>query len=830
MRRHWNPLYLPLALLLSALSVSAQQPENTERKVQNPIGAAEEERRALRRVNPSNPAARLDIAPNVPRPPEDVLDISADKEEAQGDVIIYSGEVEALYRDARGDLRLSADRLTYNAATRDILAEGNVFLEQQGQVITAERLEFNLDTRRGSFFTPTAFTDRTPDGTTVVVDAERADKTGADTYTLEDARLTACQEPVPKWSFTAKRARIRLDHRATLYHPLFRLKNVPVLYLPFLSLSISKKDRSSGFLLPTSGSSNIKGRTLHAAYYQTLGRSADILFRTDIYSKRGVGFGFDFRARPDEQSRLALGTFAVQDRVLGGKTAPLTDPRCAGLPADPQNPRVCTLPDQGGTSFYADGVQYFKNGFVAVADVNITSSAAFRQVFAENAQQAISPEERSQLYLNRNWRSFSFNANLNEQSFFIGDQIVKTRQLPSFELNKRSERVSESLPFYVSFDAAIEGVRRSETRGDQRLFRTPSMLQRFDLMPRLTFPLKSLAGFTVTPSVAFRSTFYSNSVDPVSRGVLGKNLARNYAEFAADLRPPALARVFRRSDGTPRFKHVIEPFATYRRIAGVDDFARTPLVDERDAVAETNEVEYGVTNRIFVKRPGPDGESSQAHELLAVTVAQKYFFDPTFGGALRPGRRNQFFPLNTFTGFAYGGAERHTSPLYVETRLRPSPALFADVRLNYDTQFSALRQLAVAAGLIRRLFSVSQSWYYTRRVTLDASRPAPVYDPTTFPGNQLDTSAFVGNPQRGPYLGITAAYDLRNQFFDGTPRTRSLINLITTGGWAWDCCSFQVQNVTFRAGLRNENRILFAFTLKGVGTFGTDNIGQSRRR
>jgi hypothetical protein len=94
----------------------------------------------------------------------------------------------------------------------------------------------------------------------------------------------------------------------------------------------------------------------------------------------------------------------------------------------------------------------------------------------------------------------------------------------------------------------------------------------------------------------------------------------------------------------------------------------------------------------------------------------------------------------------------------------------------------------------------------------------------------MDTSVFAGNSQNGPYLGVTIAYDFRNQFFDGTPRNPRYINLVTTGGWAWDCCSFQFQNYTFKAGLRNENRFLFSFTLKGIGTFGTDNIGQFRKR
>src|SRR5262249_57073536 len=118
----------------------------------------------------------------------------------------------------------------------------------------------------------------------------------------------------------------------------------------------------------------------------------------------------------------------------------------------------CELPDQGGSSFYADAVHNFKNGFVAVADVNITSSFTFRQVFSDNILSAISPEERSLFYLNKNWRSYSFNAAFGEQGVFIGNEIVKTRQLPSIELSKRNTKVSEAFPAYFSFNPAMEGI------------------------------------------------------------------------------------------------------------------------------------------------------------------------------------------------------------------------------------------------------------------------------------------------------------------------------------------------------------------------------------
>jgi LPS-assembly protein len=826
-----------LLILTSAAGVFAQQPQQTQRKVENPIGVAEEEKKALRKL-PSSITITVQTQPGQ----ADEVTFLSERQEIQGDTTILSGNVEV---SGLGML-LKADRLMHNRITEDVLAEGNVYFEQEGQKLTGERMEFNLRTRRGSIYTARGLTNRTPDGTTLIIKAGRVDKTGLDTYLLDRALLTACEEPNPKWSFTASRARIRLDDRAALYNPVFRIKGFPILYLPYISLSTSKKDRSSGFLLPSSGSSNIKGRTVHLAYYQTLGRSADILVRTDVFTKRGLGFGFDFRAKPDENSRIAIGSFIVLDRLFGEKG-----------------------PDQGGSSFYADAVQYFKNGFVAVADVNITSSFAFRQVFAENVLQAVSPEERSLFYLNRNWKAYSLNLSLNEQSTFIAqkdvalfdsedrvtgrgdvDNVIKLRQFPGFNLSKRSSEISERIPIYFSFEASLEGVRRSESRGDQSRLRAPSIVQRLDFAPRLTLPLRSFAGgFTLTPSIGLRSTFYSDSLSTsfdaagnlIRRTFTGDNLFRNYAELELDFRPPALARIFRHRDGTPWFKHVIEPYITYRRIAGIAEYERTPLIDEHDAVASTSEIEYGLDNRFFVRRPvGPDGQTKQAYEILSLSLAQKHFFDPTFGGALRDCgtngltgcQRQQFFPLNTLSGFAFGGIQRNLSPINLRARVRPTQVTFADVRLDFDTRYSSLRNLVVSGGYSKGLLSLSHSWYFTRLIAVDQFRleDKQRFDPSTYPGNQLDISTFLGNPSKGPYGGFTVAYDFRDKDIKGIARDQRLIYLTSTAGWAWDCCSFQIQNINFKAGLRNENRILFAFTLKGIGTFGTENIGQRRRR
>ncbi len=552
---------------------------------------------------------------------------------------------------------------------------------------------------------------------------------------------------------------------------------MPVFWLPYASVSLKQRDRASGFLTPTFSGSGEKGMRLSNAYYQTLGRSADITFRNDIYTKRGLGFGADLRTRANSRSFLNLGFYTVRDRILGPK-------------------EDADHPDQGGSSFYVDGVHYFPNGFLAAADINITSNLAFRQIFSDSIQLAISPEERSQVFVNKNVGAYSFNFIARTQVTSIPTVRVRTRSLPGISFEKRPGLVSwlkDRLPVYFSFESSVEGVSRKETvedlatflaEGNQNPIITPSIVQRLDFRPTATLPL-DWNGWGVTLTGRVRATYYSNSIDPLTRLVLPKDVVRGYGEFNLDVRPPALARNFRRGDGSFWFRHVVEPYLTYRKIGGISDgFHELIRFDETEAVADTNEFEYGVTNRFFLRRSAESSAAAEAspsardasaprtpgraprasatsarraasarpkrgrrkrgrrkgrrrgggrapsvpqntrvsgqltalkasqspltrqpYEFLSVTVRQKYFFDPTFGGALIPGRRNQFYPINNFSGFTYGGVPRRFSPLNVEARLRtPTRAdseLFADVRTDIDTlgEGGGVRDLAISFGV-----------------------------------------------------------------------------------------------------------------------------------
>ena len=822
-----------LIVVLACPCAFAQQTNPVDRKVANPMTDTPN-------VNPLNndqPVQRRPPTQNgVQGVTTDELSVESTRQSASGSenarVFHYEGNVDARI----GTYRLQADKITVYEAENRVVAEGSVVFDQSDlQRITGSRGEWNYRTKTGYFVDSTGYTNSTQDGTRIYFTADRVERVSLDTIVATNVQVTACDEDVPKWSFHAGKTRIKTGDRVYVYSPKLKLKNVPVFYLPYASVSIKPRDRASGFLTPTFGGSGAKGIRLSTAYYQTLGRSADFTFRNDIYTQRGLGFGADLRTRANSRSYLNVGFYTVKDRIFG----PAADD---------------AHPDQGGSSLYVDGVHYFKNGFIAVADVNITSNLAFRQVFSDNIQQAISPEETSQVFINKDDNEYSFNFLARTQVTSLTNARIRIRQLPSISIDKRPGILSffKDLPLYFSFSGAADGVSRKETVEDQVQFVndvggnpiiSPSVVQRLDLHPRFELPL-NFAGWTITASGAGRVTFYSNSLDPTTRDVLSRNVTRSYGEFELDVRPPAFARDFRRG-GNFFFRHVIEPYVAYRKLSGINNFDRIIRFDYIDAVADTNEIEFGIANRFFTRRSTENvGDvklteserentpqlATQPYEALTITLRGKYFFDPFFGGALETNRRNQFYPLNTLSGFVYGGIPRRFSPVNVDARYRPRRDLFVDVRTDVDTNGNGIRALSTTFGLNKRIVQVFQSFYYTRAIEVSPEL-ARFADPRGFEagtvrGSQWSPAVFLGNRDRGFFGGASFFFDFQKRPGRGNS---SLISSTMTLGHSWDCCAFAGQFSTFNVGLRKENRVVFSFRLNGIGSFGTEQFGQRWR-
>ncbi len=974
-----QPLLITLScLLLIALNSGStlarqilipQQSQPVQKSQEESDTRKEKRARKAKRKKEAQPDIDAPKAASNAATGEETVEIVSDKQSKNADLFLYEGYVNAI----QGEIRLQADRVTFNSTTDDMVAEGNVIFDQGAeQRVTAHRAEINWRTKRGVFWDTTGFTNRTQTGDYVFFTAARVEKTAPDTYELYDANVTACEDVIPKWSFKTRHAELKMGDRVTMSNAVFRVKTLPAFVLPYVWIPATRRERKSGFLLPSTGSSNAKGRTLKLAYYQTLGQSADITFRGDIYTQRGLGMGAEFRAQTDEKSFLRLGVFSVKDRLFGP-----------------------TGESQGGTAFIAEGVQHLGHGWLAVGNVSLVSSLAFRQVFSDDIAQVVDPRRESTFYANNNTNGFSFNflASNETTTLFTPSRDpstpstgtnfdVKIRQAPEINMTVYPRRIFDAIPIYFSFDSSIGALKKEETVDASVTLVTPAAVQRFDFQPKITVPLATIAGVAITPSLALRETYYTSSMDPNTPvfdadkftldpadprldptriefvpglrlfdrvqldPIIPTDISRQYAEFAIDVRPPAMEKTYVNEDGSPRFKHVIEPYLTYRLISGIgSEFNRIIRFDDSDAVANTNEFEYAIVNRFFTRQfasdlmqkrskrrrlpsdkkplkrkakdnidhhtatqgdttdastvppaksetpttaqseltppepaqtdptkskletgkqdelkpkerasqPQPtaerrrkdaaedaalpsdgqkpdatDGDASnesetpQAYEILTVKVAQKYFFDRNFGGARVDGNRNQFYPINTLSGFTFGGRSRSFSPVNVAVRYRPLSSVYGDLRMDLGAD-DGVRNITIGGGVRTTRVTVSAAYYLSRRIKLDTNG----FEPGTFPGDEVSTTLQLGDDVRGWYGGSRIGYDFTNRFISDTEVSQGrLINSRSYFGYSWDCCGVQFNYNTFKAGLRSENAWSFTFNLAGLGSYGTDQFSQ----
>ena len=844
--RFFRLLHFPALILLCAAAIYAQQTNPVDRRVANPITDTPN-------INPvtqeqvTTPGTKKPSLP--PEGGDGEVVVYSNSQTVEGDqgkrVVVHTGNVDVRY----GIYRLQADKITIIEAENKMIAEGSVVFDQgDDQRITGARAVWNYKTKLGSFEDSTGFSNQTNDGTIIYFQAEKVERVALDEVVVTKGMFTACDEATPKWSFTADEARIKTNDRVKLKGAKFKIKDITILPVPFASIPIKKQDRASGFLTPTFGFSGNKGFRASGAYYQTLGRSADVTLRGDIYTSRGIGYGMDFRSRANSRSYFNFGFYAVKDRVFGAKASP-------------------EHPDQGGSTVYAEGVHYFSNGFTAAADVRLTSNLAFRQQFLDGVQQIISPIEVSQGFVNKSWNSFTLNLLARSQVISIPNVRVKTRNLPSVNFEKRPTMLSFLKPLYFSFQTSVEGVSRREEVDDPAAYReltgqdpvvSPVLGQRLDIYPDVTLPLNTKY-FNLTATGAGRVTYYSNSFNDM-RQVTGRDVIRKYGEFQLDIRPVALARNFYGKNDAFKFRHVIEPFATYRFIKGVNNFSKIIRFDHLDTITDTNELEFGVTNRIYTRRytealtdeaqqklreiagvvdvddaavqsgEAKSADAVQPYELFTLTVRGKYFFDKNFGGALEPGRRNQIAPITAMSFYTFGGVPRRFSPINLDATYRPQRTIFVNTRMDVGVHGDGLRAISATVGYDKPLVKIFQTFYYTRAVTLVPSLAqyanAEGKEAGTLRGSQWSPSVFLGDREKGLFGGASVFFDFHNR---RAAQLSPLISSLYTLGYAYDCCSLALQFYTFNVGVRNENRLTFSFRLNGIGSFGTEQYGQGLR-
>ena len=771
--------------------------------------------------------------------------VDADQQSKTGDRYALDGHVVIHYKDRV----VEADHIDYDRSTEELNATGHLKTTggENHEIIKASHGTMNLKTETGRFYDVTGsvgFKDSTSrivyaNSNPFLFTGRLVVKTGPRQYEVYNGTVTSCQLPNPDWQLFAGRFSVG-EEKAAAHNSIFRLFNMPVLYLPYVTHPVDTEGRQSGFLIPVIGDTSTKGLVLGEQFYMVINRSTDLTVGVQYYSLRGWEQAATFRYRGLGNNFATAHYSGLLDRGIytGGQYV-----------------------NQGGEDVVFSGRYDVSNQpsdqTRVAADLEYLSSFAYREAFSENFNQAVSSNVLSIGYATHEADGYSYSLRADRYQGLIQaatattpEQEIRIFHSPSLDLSTTDHLLGGSHLLW-NVQGSIAGLKRVQPN-----FSTTGITERLDLHPQLALPL-SVGGWHFLSTIAARETVYTRSRQTpyVTPTPVESSSAINRAdfEFAVDARAPVLERTYDSPLTHKLFgseiKHTIEPEVTYRYVTGVNDFLGLLRFDDVDIVSDTNELQYGVTQRLFLRKrkkskpcgvaqndilnlpaaPGYDTgyeeppPTCSSRELISWRVTQKYFFNPTFGGAVVQGRRNIFTTTLDLSGVAFLTEPRNISPLISRLRLKPSDSFDFEWDFDIDTGAKKINSNNVLVDFHEGNVFSGLSYarlnapgrFYTQPFGSTTGISSPVSD-----FNQIRLLAGYGSPaKRGLGVAANVGLDLR---------LSSVQYAAVQTSWNWDCCGFSVEYRKYELGaVRNENAYRFNLTLANIGTAG--NLRKAER-
>jgi LPS-assembly protein len=487
---------------------------------------------------------------------------SQSQNETRPNYYILEGYVDMAYQG----IRLQSDHAEYDTVTKDLIATGNVVLDQEDQHITGSRLELNLDTKKGVMYNARGFVPPQ-----IFFYGSKLEKLGEEKYKLHDAIFTECSHIVPHWKLNSTNARMTVNEYIHFHNFLLKAKTIPIFYSPYMMWPI-KRERATGFLFPSFGPNSRKGFWVGGSFFWAMGKSMDTTYWFDHYQLRGWGGGTEYRYAASKDSDGGVKAYVMNDRLLGRQWT-VNGAIKQDLPAEFQ---------LAGIADYFSSYQYIRD-------------------YANNLQQALSSTKTTQAYVTRNWSYYSLNFlnNWSEHGSLNGN-ASSFYHVPEVEFQMRSLKIGAT-PLFASLLTSFDELGRGNTFKNETS--TRFFFSRYDAFPSISFPMTYLSWLTFTPSFGERATHWTNSVTP--DGVQSEPVSRFYKDLTLDLRGPNFSKIF----DTPnmgysqKWKHAIEPQITFRYLQNISEFPNIIKIDDVDFIQGERQVTYSLTNLLYAKRP-----------------------------------------------------------------------------------------------------------------------------------------------------------------------------------------------------------------------------------
>ena len=481
---------------------------------------------------------------------------------------------------------MHCDHLSYVAATQDLKMSGTVHLQDAAVRIIGDTGDYS---NSGAQLRHAQFELLQHPGRG---EAEAISTVQPNVFELENVSYTTCPKGVADWELRARR--ITLDTktlRGVGHHTVVVFKDVPILYLPWISFPLSSA-RQSGFLYPTLGSSSQSGAIFSIPWYWNIAPNKDLTATPTVYTRRGVDLGAEYRLlEKDGHGTLRINYLPTDNQL---KNANRSWQRLDAIDNLGEQWRVrINVQNVSDTQYFED----FSNGPLASSTVFLPRDLSLTRrddVWQVSAQVLTFQTLDSQLIV----------TDPTERPY---GQLPRLMAMGHWEGTSglRSDLESELIDFQR--DIGTTGWRGWVQPGVGYNYERP--------------------GFYLRPHAAWNLTAYNLDQAPTADSTPSRSLPMVTLDSALQLERSAGADDARRVTLEPRIKYVYIPYRDQSTLPVFDTDLPDPnyvslFRDNRyaglDRIGDANQVTMGVTTRML--------QASTGQQFLSATIGQTLNF------------------------------------------------------------------------------------------------------------------------------------------------------------------------------------------------------------
>ncbi|AIW19929.1 LPS assembly protein LptD [Vibrio coralliilyticus] len=522
------------------------------------------------------------------------INVEADSLEAiNGDKATYSGNVTVV----QGKKRMKADNVTLHQQDNIVVAEGNVTFSDGELKTISDKAVNKLNTEEVTLEnTNYKFLCEPGRGEAVYVS-----KTGKAVYEIEDGTITSCPEGDKSWRMKASSIDIdQNEEEATFYNPRFEILNVPVFYLPFLTVPIGDT-RKTGFLYPTVSYGSSDGFEMEVPIYWNLAPNYDLETTLKYMQERGTQLNSEFRYLSD------LGYSTLKSEYL------------------PDDKKYPAQGDRWGFQWQHNGI--FQENWKFEIDYSKVSDISY----FSNVDSSLGNQSDGQLLqeAQATYRSSAWDATILTRDFQVLTTSSNTpyRLLPQVDFNYYAPELLR----YLDFDV-ISHVSQFDTDDPDK----PSAT-RVHVEPGIKIPVGTTWG-TWTTEARVLGTYYQQDLDGLNLADFsddGYNLKESTSRVIPEFRTHAGVVLERDTVLFDNYTQTLEPQLQYLYVPEEDQseiylydttllqtdyygLFRSRKYSGVDRIAAANQFSYGASTRFF---------DDQYKERLNISFGQIFYLD-----------------------------------------------------------------------------------------------------------------------------------------------------------------------------------------------------------